>query len=167
MKLIGEAKNYWYDVESLRLKRNKPIITYWEDMKETLRKKYVPSPIKRDICQNPIMVQFWIKETMGISGDRLVTGYVAQFSQETTRYNARLDRIMASIQTLPNDLEGSKIVNFVPFWSKREETTVLVCKPELETPYPTSGQILVIPTCFGKYRPECIQICLSLGFSSF
>lgn len=36
MKLMRETRDYWHDVESLCIIKDKPPITDWEEMKENL-----------------------------------------------------------------------------------------------------------------------------------
>ena len=42
MKLISRARDYWQDVEDLRIRKGKPPITDWEEMKEILIERYIP-----------------------------------------------------------------------------------------------------------------------------
>ena len=39
MKLMHETRDYWHDVENLCIRKDKPPITDWEEMKENLMRK--------------------------------------------------------------------------------------------------------------------------------
>jgi hypothetical protein len=47
MKLLGRAKEYWYNIEILLLRRDKLVIIDWEDVKEKLKEKYLPKILSR------------------------------------------------------------------------------------------------------------------------
>ena len=42
MKLISRARDYWQDVEDLCIRKGKPPITDWEQMKEIIIERYIP-----------------------------------------------------------------------------------------------------------------------------
>ena len=42
MKLISRARDYWQDVEDLCIRKGKPPITDWEEMKEIIIERYIP-----------------------------------------------------------------------------------------------------------------------------
>jgi len=49
MKLIGEAKTYWGEVEDCLEMRGKPPITDWIQIKQNLQEKYLPQSNKNKL----------------------------------------------------------------------------------------------------------------------
>ena len=47
MKLLGQAKTYWLNVECLVAARREEPIETWDEMKHKLQEKYLPSSYKR------------------------------------------------------------------------------------------------------------------------
>ena len=43
MKLLGQAKLFWTNYERLMIRENRAPVINWEEMKEILREKYIPT----------------------------------------------------------------------------------------------------------------------------
>ena len=85
MKLIGQAQTYWQNVESLLMQRHQPQVETWEEMKERLRQKYIPSTYRQRL------VDRWQSLTQG---DRSVSEYIAEFDDHFQRCGVNEESIM-------------------------------------------------------------------------
>ncbi|KAK4477808.1 hypothetical protein RD792_017070 [Penstemon davidsonii] len=82
MKLVGQAKLYWINVErQLERAREEPI-TLWAEMKERLREKYVPLSYHQQLLDKWQSLR---------QGSMLVTEYISKFEEFMLRCNVTED----------------------------------------------------------------------------
>ena len=53
MKLTGQARIYWRNLQATTERRHDPMITTWAEMKSRLREKYIPA------CYRPMIIDEW------------------------------------------------------------------------------------------------------------
>ena len=78
MKLTGQARIYWRNLQATRERRHDPAITTWAEMKSRLREKYIPA------CYRPMIIDEWqrLRQEEGT-----VVDYVARFDDLMIRCN--------------------------------------------------------------------------------
>ena len=70
MKVTGQARIYWRNIQVTMERRHEPMITSWAEMKSRLRDKFVPA------CYRPIIIDEWQHLRQG---EGTVTDYIARF----------------------------------------------------------------------------------------
>ena len=78
MKLAGQARIYWRNLQATAERRHEPPITTWEEMKGRLRGKFVPA------CYRPMIIDEWQHLRQG---DGTVGDYIARFDDLMIRCN--------------------------------------------------------------------------------
>ena len=78
MKLTGQARIYWCNLQATRERHHDPTITTWAEMKSRLREKYIPA------CYRPMIIDEWqhLRQEEGTVAD-----YVARFDDLMIRCN--------------------------------------------------------------------------------
>ena len=78
MKLTGQARIYWRNLQATRERHRDPTITTWAEMKGRLREKYIPA------CYRPMIIDEWqhLRQEEGTVAD-----YVARFDDLMIRCN--------------------------------------------------------------------------------
>ena len=72
MRLLGQAKLYWHNVERLAMHRRQEPISTWDEMKDKLHEKYLPTSYLQCILdQRQRLTQ----------GSKTVTEYIAKFDE--------------------------------------------------------------------------------------
>ena len=140
MKLSGQARIYWRNLQATAERRCEPQVSTWEEMKGRMRGKFVP------VCYRPMIIDEWQRLRQG---DGSVADYIAQFDELMIRCNideepeATLARfraglrpeyqrelILQEITTLEKayrfatnmDLYASHAQGTTPVWSSTPET---------------------------------------------
>ncbi|XP_038975300.1 uncharacterized protein LOC103717641 [Phoenix dactylifera] len=72
MRLLGQAKYYWQNVERLILNRRQELIRTWDEMKDKLREKYLPTSYQQRLLDQ------WQTLTQG---NKSVIDYIAKFDE--------------------------------------------------------------------------------------
>jgi len=72
MKLVGQARQYWMNVEKLMRIRHQKAIQTWDEMKLKLQEKYMPVSYKQRLLDQ------WQHLTQG---NRPVSKYIKKFDQ--------------------------------------------------------------------------------------
>ena len=70
MKLAGQARIFWRNLQATAERRHEAPVTTWEEMKSRLRGKFVPA------CYRPMIIDEWQHLRQG---DETVVDYIAQF----------------------------------------------------------------------------------------
>ena len=78
MKLTGQARIYWRNLQATTECRHDPMITTWAEMKSCLREKYIPA------CYRPMIIDEWqhLRQEEGTVAD-----YIARFDDLMIRCN--------------------------------------------------------------------------------
>jgi hypothetical protein len=108
MKLRSRARDFWYSIENHRIRRGKPIITDWNEMKQILIEKYVPQSY-----QEKYLYQSSVKRE-----NRFATDYVSQFEKDKRSVRAAMEAIRKDIHEGLKDL-SEKIKLFVSLYQKK------------------------------------------------
>ncbi|XP_038989081.1 uncharacterized protein LOC120112937 [Phoenix dactylifera] len=82
MRLLGQAKYYWQNVERLILHRRQEPIRTWDEMKDKLREKYLPTSYQQRLLDQ------WQTLTWG---NKSVTDYIAKFDEYLMRCHVNED----------------------------------------------------------------------------
>ncbi|XP_073117835.1 uncharacterized protein [Elaeis guineensis] len=85
MKLVRQARLYWESVECLLNQRRQDPIETWDEMKEKLREKYLPTSYQQRLLDQ------WQRFTQG---NRLVIEYIARFDEYLMRCGVAEDRVV-------------------------------------------------------------------------
>ena len=72
MKLVRQARLYWKSVEHLLNQRRQDLIEIWDEIKEKLREKYLPTSYQQRLLDQ------WQRLTQG---NRSVTEYITRFDE--------------------------------------------------------------------------------------
>ena len=78
MKLTGQARIYWRNIQVTMERRQEPIITSWAEMKSRLRDKFVHA------CYRPMIIDEWQHLPQG---DGTMAEYIARFDNLMIRCN--------------------------------------------------------------------------------
>ena len=78
MKLAGQARIYWRNLQSSAERRHDTIVTTWEEMKGHLREKFIPA------CYRPMIIDEWQHLRQG---DGTVADYISRFDDLMIRCN--------------------------------------------------------------------------------
>ena len=78
MKLTGQARIYWRNIQVMMERRHEPQVTSWAEMKSRLRSKFVPA------CYRPMIIDEWHNLRQG---EGTVTDYIAKFDDLMIRCN--------------------------------------------------------------------------------
>ena len=78
MKLAGQARIYWRNMQATAGRRRETVVTTWEEMKSRLREKFVPA------CYRPMIIDEWQHLQQG---DGTVVEYIARFDDLMIRCN--------------------------------------------------------------------------------
>ena len=78
MKLAGQARIYWRNLQATAERRREVAVTTWTEMKGRLREKYVPA------CYRPMIIDEWQHLQQG---DGTVVEYIARFDNLMIRCN--------------------------------------------------------------------------------
>ena len=78
MKLTGQARIYWRNLQATMEHRHEPMISSWEEMKSRLRIKFVPT------CYRPMILDEWQHLHQG---EGSVADYIARFDDLMIRCN--------------------------------------------------------------------------------
>ena len=78
MKLTGQGRIYWRNLQATLEQRHEPMITSWAEMKSRLREKFVPA------CYRPMILDEWqhLRQNEGTVAD-----YIARFDDLMIRCN--------------------------------------------------------------------------------
>ena len=78
MKLTGQGRIYWRNLQASTERRHEPMITSWAEMKSRLREKFVPA------CYRPMILDEWqhLRQEEGTVAD-----YIARFDDLMIRCN--------------------------------------------------------------------------------
>ena len=76
MKLVGKAKLYWTNYERLMTRGNRAPVISWDEIKEVLKEKYVPTTYRQR------MLDQWQRLTQG---SRPVSDYISKFDEFLSR----------------------------------------------------------------------------------
>ena len=78
MKLTGQARIYWRNLQATTERRHNPMITTWAEMKSRLGEKYIPA------CYRPMIIDEWqhLRQEEGTVAD-----YIARFDDLMIRCN--------------------------------------------------------------------------------
>ena len=76
MKLVSQAKQYWTNYERLMTRGNRAPVISWDEMKEVLKEKYVPTTYRQR------MLDQWQWLTQG---SRPVSEYISKFDKFLSR----------------------------------------------------------------------------------
>ena len=85
MRLLGQAKTYWRNVERLLEMRRQEHVGTWEEMKVKLREKYLPPTYRQRLIDQ------WQSLTQG---NRPVAEYIAEFDDYLLRCGVNEDSEM-------------------------------------------------------------------------
>ena len=78
MKLTGQVRIYWRNIQVTMEHQQEPIITSWAEMKSRLRDKFVPA------CYRPMIIDEWQHDRQD---DGTVAEYIARFDDLMIRCN--------------------------------------------------------------------------------
>ena len=78
MKLAGQARIYWRNMQATAERRRETAVTTWAEMKSRLREKFVPA------CYRPMIIDEWQHLRQG---DDTVADYIVRFDDLMIRCN--------------------------------------------------------------------------------
>jgi len=79
MKLTGQARQYWENLERMMRYRRDDLVKTWEGTKEKLRLKYIPPPFSQQLLDK------WNRLTQE---NKSATDYIAKFDEYLNRCGA-------------------------------------------------------------------------------
>ena len=78
MRLAGQARIFWRNLQITAERRREPPVTSWEEMKSRMRRKFIP------VCYRQMIIDEWQRLR---EGDGTVADYIARFDELMIRCN--------------------------------------------------------------------------------